>query len=73
MYYRYSAPVITDYWYDMLERMLRNFENQEGYVREDSPTVTVGTDGYDEELEKLKDSFVIKWKNGMNYKEQEIK
>lgn len=44
LYYVYSAPVITDYTYDILEKRLKDFEKQHGIDDPTSPTQTVGSD-----------------------------
>lgn len=72
-YYRYSAPVTSDYMYDMLERLLVLLEEETPEHRlPNSPTLTVGSDTHDEELEELREAFKDRWKEGHNYQRPEI-
>lgn len=73
-YYRYSTPVTSDYLYDLLERLLVLLEKENPEYRLDvSPTLTVGSDMLDKELEALRPEFLKTWKEGHKYQMPDIK
>lgn len=73
MYYYHSTPVVTDYLYDLLERLLVRLEHEAPEYRwSNSPSITVGDSRFNEEYEKLLPEFKKRWVDGLNYKMPEI-